>query len=312
MDELPDLDKLDDFPEENFEGEPDEDYIPLEPEEKSSSNTTSLLIFTLISALLCLATLYFSLALDNILPVLCVGVACEIIIASGFGSLPVEHWGVMTMHGARTKVFFEEGWYWVPPFIGGCVKIDTREKSQDIPEVTELSANHVLVTVGVSLQKKVSRLGLFLSVEDVDKATNNLTERTVRWFINKNNAIDLPQMKKELSEEIEKELDKIALARWGVDIAEVLVKNIRLPEKLEKILMQKEIEPEERDVEMKNINARNEQVKAMKKGLPGLSDKQALDAVQAEQGKAQRIIVEGDGGDFSKGAAIQRKQGGKS
>lgn len=102
-----------------------------------------------------------------------------------------------------------------------------------------------------------------------------------------------------------KEGNIIAVHQWGAKFNQSLVDDINLPPELVRANEQKEIEKAQRESEATEMGTVTLLMEEMKKKFPDLTDKQILDAVQAERKKITRVVVEGDAGDFTKGAATR-------
>ncbi|MBU1178823.1 hypothetical protein KKB69_00570, partial [Patescibacteria group bacterium] len=230
----------------------------------------------------------------------------------GIKKIEIGWKGVPLILGGRLPEFlkdflFKEGYIWTlpKPFMG-CGVQDCRETPEKEFVVEELSQDRMAVKVEVAAQAKVVDPYRAFDVSDYVTSLKELTERVIRWSIVEDEAIDVPDKKRDLSIKIEREARKISVPRWGLNVIQIYVKGVRLPPELEKALAQKKIEQvqaESEETEIKNV--RN-LVNIMKEGT-NLSYNQAANIVQSERGKIKRTVVEGNAGDFTKGAALGQK-----
>ncbi|MAJ97206.1 hypothetical protein CL644_02585 [bacterium] len=156
-------------------------------------------------------------------------------------------------------------------------------------------------------------------------ALHGLQERTLRWYVSSKLSTNLPSAKGEASkilsgiqtsfsaDTIPGSHSSAAVIRFGVDdstadgrtireiaedlsfeILEVLVKDFTLPQALTNAAERARIEEAEREAESIEIETFITLIKKVKGvDLDNVSDAQIIDAIQAERGKIQRIVVDG-------------------
>jgi regulator of protease activity HflC (stomatin/prohibitin superfamily) len=90
--------------------------------------------------------------------------------------------------------------------------------------------------------------------------------------------------------------------KMGFTIRAVSVAEINLPESITQAKELEEKEKAEERAEVVQITAVARQMEVLRRAFPNLTDTQILRAVQSERGKIKQVVVEGDAGDFTKGA----------
>lgn len=229
---------------------------------------------------------------------------------------------VPTFLGKRVRWYpiLPEGYNWfLPRPIGGIKEVDCRVKTRgDITSTEVLSKDNILVRFSVSIQTMILDPYLSLSVDDPDKAVDELTDRTLRWEANKKVATDLPSEKEALSNLIENEADKIS-EKWGMDVQQVMVKEVRLPKDMEEAFANKQTEIAQKDAETVEFNhvltmLGSGDLEEGKKAWNEMKPQERAKIMQAERGKRIVVTVDGNAGDFTKGsvaAEAMRSRGGK-
>ena len=230
----------------------------------------------------------------------------------GIKKIDVQHEGVPLIFGKRLTMFgykisILEGWIWILPWPFMNIKIvDTREKPKPIPLTEVLSNDNIPMKVDVHAQIKIVDPHAYLSAENPEDALVELSERTVRWKIQEKKAVDLPGAKEELSHTLQDEMDRVALNRWGMDVVQIFVTDIRLPEDLERAMVKKQREEEEATYEfrefqhiLKILGAGDEE--KGKEAWLKMTPEERAKIMQAERGKRTVVTVDGTAGDFTKG-----------
>lgn len=171
-----------------------------------------------------------------------------------------------------------------------------------------------------------------------EKALGGLFNRTMRWFVSLYKSTKLPAMRGLASEvmagarntlsleddiakpeDLEGDTYEVDFAagsdnNWtvrktaesmGFEIIQVLVDDFTLPNSITAAAEQERVEEAQRRSELTEVGTLEAAMKQMKEAFPELSDAEVMRAVQAERGKIDYVHVGGEGGDFTKGAAVQ-------
>ncbi len=267
---------------------------------------------------------------------LCFFISCTIYVGYfGMQNLGFLEKGVPLLIGQRTSLFIippGRSW-WLPFPMGEVFKVYVGEKTLDKTKTHEtdnsisrvLSADLFEVGVSLLVQYIIIDPYRFAKLDSPETAFAGLIERNVRWYVSLNEGEKIPSQRETLANMIsgtETEVDdakgnthsnKEVVRRaedWGIQINSVMADDIILPKDLVEAYEQEKIETRQREYEQTETDTVLALMERFKEKFPNLSEREILNAVQVERGKSSRILVEGDAGDFTKGAAI--KTGGKS
>jgi regulator of protease activity HflC (stomatin/prohibitin superfamily) len=94
-------------------------------------------------------------------------------------------------------------------------------------------------------------------------------------------------------------------ASMGFHIERAIVDDFTLPGAVVQAAERERIEEVQRRSELTEVGTLEAAMKQLRVAFPKLSDTEIMRAVQAERGKIDVVHVGGDGGDFTKGAAVQ-------
>lgn len=244
----------------------------------------------------------------------------------GFQTVDTAHAGIPVIFDMRLKhVTFEEGLaWWFPKPIGKILTEDMRTQPLDIAKSEILTRDGVAVNVDVSLVYQIVNLFQFINTANPREQLKNEALDQLRYLVGKCESKDLynPEVKKDLNKEwLYGELKRLPeteeekseakgddrglwgeVEEWGLAITKAQISNIRLPESIEQANADKEVE------EAQKVSERTEAthtVDLMQIYMDkGLTAQEALNAMQAERGKATRIIIEGGASDLVKAGAL--------
>lgn len=253
---------------------------------------------------------------------------------AGTTRVPVGFYGVYTFFGQRVKFVVREGWAWaLPAPIMNIILVDGRERPINLKMREVPSQDNVQVIVDVSLQVRTSDPYHYLAVVDLegDKAEDGissggtipeLTDSVVRGFASRHPVADDPtkhgepgesraliKQKAKMEIRLRRELEEHAAnEHWGISFLRVIVPAIHLPDDLAKDFQRLRQEPVQRATESAEVDTVVDLSNRLKEKV-GLTPQQAVDSVQAIQGKIrkERLDVGGNADSLTKAATIVRK-----
>jgi len=144
----------------------------------------------------------------------------------------------------------------VIPMIQKIERVSLRTVTMDVPSQDVITADNVTVTVNAVVYFKVmDPKKAILEVEDFIYATSQIAQTTLRSVLGQSQLDDLLSQRDEINVELQKIID-LQTEPWGVKVTVVEVKNVDLPENMQRaIAKQAEAERERR---AKVINAEGE------------------------------------------------------
>jgi regulator of protease activity HflC (stomatin/prohibitin superfamily) len=148
------------------------------------------------------------------------------------------------------------GVIFVLPAVQKAVRVSLRTITMDVPSQDIITKDNVTVKVGAVLYFKVlDARKAIIEVEDFFFATSQISQTTLRSVLGQSNLDDLLSKRDEINVELQKIIDQ-QTEPWGVKVTNVEVKNVDLPESMQRaIARQAEAERERR---AKVINAEGE------------------------------------------------------
>ncbi len=143
----------------------------------------------------------------------------------------------------------EPGWRLVWPIIQGYEKVDMRTKAVDVPDQNAITRDNVTVTVNaVIYYKVVSAEKAILEIENYMYAMSQYAQTTMRNIVGEVTLDELLGGRDKIADRIRDIVEKTADS-WGLSVLNVELKDIRLPENMERtIAKQAEAEREKRAV----------------------------------------------------------------
>lgn len=156
--------------------------------------------------------------------------------------------GVMFTMGKFTGIK-EPGWRVVVPIFQSMTKVDMRLKAVDVPDQKAITKDNITVGVNAVIYYRVSDAGqAILEVEDYFYATSQLAQTTMRNVVGEVELDQLLSQREHVSERIRSIVDE-ATDAWGIQVNNVELKDVVLPENMERtIAKQAEAERERRAV----------------------------------------------------------------
>jgi regulator of protease activity HflC (stomatin/prohibitin superfamily) len=156
--------------------------------------------------------------------------------------------GLKFLFGKYYKTM-EPGWRLVWPIIQGYEKVDMRTKAVDVPDQNAITRDNVTVTVNaVIYYKVVSAEKAILEIENYMYAMSQYAQTTMRNIVGEVTLDELLGGRDKIADRIREIVEKTATS-WGLDVLNVELKDIKLPEAMERtIAKQAEAEREKRAV----------------------------------------------------------------
>ncbi|MZG53820.1 MAG: slipin family protein [Nitrospinae bacterium] len=144
----------------------------------------------------------------------------------------------------------------VVPVIQSMVKVSLRTVVMDVPPQDIITKDNVTVKVNAVIYfRVVDSQKAIIEVEDYLYATSQLAQTTLRSILGQSNLDDLLSNREEINSHLQKVIDE-QTEPWGVKVANVEVKNVDLPQEMQRALA-KQAEAE-RERRAKVINAQGE------------------------------------------------------
>jgi regulator of protease activity HflC (stomatin/prohibitin superfamily) len=142
------------------------------------------------------------------------------------------------------------------PFVDKMVKVSLRTITMDVPPQDVITRDNVSVKVNAVIFFRVlDAIKAVVSVEDYLFATSQMAQTTLRSVLGQQELDDLLASREKINEELTRIIDQHTNP-WGVKVAAVEVKNVDLPQDLQRA-MSKQAEAE-RERRAKVINAEGE------------------------------------------------------
>ena len=173
--------------------------------------------------------------------------------------------------GRRTNAIFNPGGdgtgpglVLLIPFIDKMVKVSLRTITMDVPPQDVITRDNVSMKVNAVIFFRVlDAAKAVISVEDYLYATSQMAQTTLRSVLGQQQMDDLLASREKINEELTRIIDQHT-SPWGVKVAAVEVKNVDLPQDMQRA-MSKQAEAE-RERRAKVINAEGEFQAAAKLG----------------------------------------------
>lgn len=146
----------------------------------------------------------------------------------------------------------EPGWRIIIPIFQRMIKVDVRVKAIDVPNQKAITKDNISVDVNAVIYYKVSDAEkAVLHVEDFFYAMSQLAQTTMRNVVGEVELDELLASRDKISERIRNIVDS-ASDGWGIKVDNVELKDVALPENMERtIAKQAEAERERRAVIIK-------------------------------------------------------------
>jgi len=196
----------------------------------------------------------------GLVPVIVIAV---FVIVSSVRILREYERGVIFRFGRRANAVFNPGGdgsgpglVLLIPFIDKMVKVSLRTITMDVPPQDVITRDNVSVKVNAVIFFRVlDATKAVISVEDYLYATSQMAQTTLRSVLGQQELDDLLASREKINEELTRIIDQHTNP-WGVKVAAVEVKNVDLPQDMQRA-MSKQAEAE-RERRAKVINAEGE------------------------------------------------------
>ena len=141
------------------------------------------------------------------------------------------------------------GWKLVWPIVQFYKKVDLRVKAVDVPNQEAITKDNISVSVNAVIYYKVKEADkAFLEVENFYYAISQLAQTTMRNAVGQVDLDGLLSQRDKVSENIRSIIDKAAVP-WGIQVLDVELKDITLPEEMKRVIgKQAEAEREKRAI----------------------------------------------------------------
>lgn len=147
----------------------------------------------------------------------------------------------------RYSNMMDPGWRIVWPIIQSYQKVDIRTKAVDVPEQEAITKDNVSTKISAVIYYKVQDVSkAFLEVEDFFWAVNQLAQTTMRNVVGEVDLDKLLTDRDAVAIRI-KDIVKHTVTAWGLELISVELKDILLPENMQRTMAkQAEAEREKR------------------------------------------------------------------
>lgn len=173
-----------------------------------------------------------------------------LLIAMGFHVLREYERGVIFRFGRLARGLFGgngPGVVVIIPFIDKLVRVSLRTVAMDVPPQDVITKDNVTVKVNAVIYFRVlDQEKAIVAVEDYLYATSMMAQTTLRSVLGQSQLDDLLAKREEINAELQRIIDQ-QTEPWGVKVSAVEVKNVDLPQEMQRaIAKQAEAERERR------------------------------------------------------------------
>jgi len=128
------------------------------------------------------------------------------------------------------------GIFFVLPCVDNYLKVDLRTVSFDVPPQEILSKDSVTIAVDAVVYFRISNpVSSVVNVEDATRSTKLLAQTTLRNVLGTRSLSEVLMERDQISSSIQHTLDE-ATDPWGVKVERVEVKDVRLPQQLQRAM----------------------------------------------------------------------------
>ncbi len=186
----------------------------------------------------------------------------------------------------------QPGWRLVWPIVQSYRNIDLRVRAVDVPNQEAITKDNISVSVNAVIYYKIREADkVVLEVENFYYAISQLAQTTMRNAVGQVDLDGLLSQRDRVSESIRAIIDK-ATDPWGIEVINVELKDITLPEEMKRVIgKQAEAEREKRAIIIKaegEVIAANNMAKAAhtlseSKGALHLRTLQSINDISSDQ-----------------------------
>ncbi len=272
--------------------------------------------------------LVLNLYMQNVIFLLVTGLLLSIwTLGGGFQKNSELENSIGGLFGSMTDWIIPSGIsWWVPKPFGealqrtsiGKLELDHTRTSGKQATMVETS-DGTQVEVSYYCLFRIVNLRIWSSVQDPKKTLDAMMDRSVRWFVSEWPVEGITKIKDPFSHylmgkvtkgpdgnDLVSGISEALLNDLGVEMISARVDDVNPPKSIVEANEALAREDTEDKREKKNTASRIKRALEIKAALPTIDDQAALDAALAMTGDIEVIKVLGDGGDFTKGAAVQR------
>ena len=128
------------------------------------------------------------------------------------------------------------GIFFILPCIDNYIKVDLRVVSFDVPPQEILTRDSVTVAVDAVVYFRICNpIASVVNVEDAQRSTKLLAQTTLRNELGTKNLSEVLADRENISLSIQHTLD-VATDPWGVKVERVEIKDVRLPQQLQRAM----------------------------------------------------------------------------
>ncbi|WP_422877911.1 slipin family protein [Ktedonosporobacter rubrisoli] len=177
----------------------------------------------------------------------------------------IAFWGLRVVQQYERGVIFVlgklvgakgPGLFWVVPWISRMIKVDLRIVTLDVPPQEVITRDNITIRVtAVVYFYVVDPTAAVVNVMNFFEATTQIGQTTLRNILGQSELDELLAERKKINQELQEIIDEYT-ERWGVKVTAVEVKDIELPETMQRA-MAKQAEAE-REKRAKIIHAEGE------------------------------------------------------
>lgn len=143
--------------------------------------------------------------------------------------------GVLFQLG-KFKRILNPGWRIILPIIQSYKKVDIRTKVADVPEQDAITKDNVSVRINAVIYYKIFDASKsIIAVENFHFAVSQLAQTTMRNAVGSVSLDELLSERDKISSEICKIIDD-ATDPWGIKVENVELKDIKLPQEMERVI----------------------------------------------------------------------------
>ena len=180
-------------------------------------------------------------------------IALVVIILLSIKQIEEFERGVLFTRGKFTRIL-KPGWNLVLPIFQSYKKVDVRTKANDVAEQDAITKDNVSIRINAVIYYNIFDASKsILAVQDFYYAVGQLAQTTMRNAVGEVTLDELLSSREKISEKICKIIDE-ATDPWGIKVENVELKDIRLPEEMQRVIAKvAEAEREKQAVITKSI-----------------------------------------------------------
>lgn len=182
-----------------------------------------------------------------------IGIAIIVILLISIKQIEEFERGVLFTRGKFSRIL-KPGWNIVLPVFQSFRKVDVRTKANDVAEQDAITKDNVSVRINAVIYYNIFDASkAILAVQDYYYAVGQLAQTTMRNAVGEVTLDELLTSREKISEKICKIIDE-ATDPWGIKVENVELKDIRLPEEMQRVIARvAEAEREKQAVITKSI-----------------------------------------------------------